>query len=115
MPWPRASGARSSSCNESVTGGRFTARPIDRMGGGPLSLFLRHSDLQGTANMHFRPLHDRVVVEALDAAQKVGSILLPDTAQEKPQEGKVVAVGPGQRNAKGALAAPFVKNGDRVI
>ena len=65
--------------------------------------------------MHFRPLQDRVVVEALDAAQKLGSILLPDTAQEKPQEGKVVAVGPGQRNAKGALAAPFVKTGDRVI
>jgi chaperonin GroES len=65
--------------------------------------------------MQFRPLHDRVVIEALEAAQKVGSILLPDTAQEKPQEGKVVAVGPGQRNAKGVLAAPFVKAGDRVI
>jgi chaperonin GroES len=65
--------------------------------------------------MQFRPLHDRVVIEALEAAQKVGSILLPDTAQEKPQEGKVVAVGPGQRNAKGALAAPIVKTGDRVI
>ena len=65
--------------------------------------------------MHFRPLQDRVVVEALDAAQKVGSILLPDNAQEKPQEGKVVAVGPGARNAKGALAQPFVKAGDRVI
>ena len=65
--------------------------------------------------MQFRPLHDRVVIEALEAAKKVGSILLPDTAQEKPQEGKVVAVGPGQRNAKGALAAPIVKTGDRVI
>ena len=65
--------------------------------------------------MHFRPLHDRVLVEALEAAQKVGSIIVPDTVQEKPQEGKVVAVGPGQRNAKGALAQPIVKTGDRVI
>jgi chaperonin GroES len=65
--------------------------------------------------MNFRPLNDRVVVEALDAVQKVGSIFLPDTVQEKPQEGKVVAVGPGSRSPKGALAKPDVKTGDRVI
>jgi chaperonin GroES len=65
--------------------------------------------------MKFRPLSDRVVVEVLESAQKVGSIILPDTVQEKPQEGKIVAAGPGGRSKKGALEALDVKVGDRVV
>lgn len=63
-----------------------------------------------------RPLHDRVVVEPLKAEQKTaGGVILPDTAQEKPQEGKVVAVGPGARGEGGKLVKPDVKKGDRVL
>jgi len=66
--------------------------------------------------MNFRPLHDRVVVEALDAAQKTaGGIIIPDTAQEKPSEGKVVSVGPGLRGEDGKLQKPDIKKGDRVL
>ena len=63
-----------------------------------------------------RPLHDRVVVEPLAAEQKTaGGVILPDTAQEKPQEGKVVAVGAGARGDDGKLIKPDVKKGDRVL
>jgi chaperonin GroES len=63
-----------------------------------------------------RPLHDRVVVEPLAAEQKTaGGVILPDTAQEKPQEGKVVAVGAGARGEDGKLIKPDVKKGDRVL
>ena len=63
-----------------------------------------------------RPLHDRVVVEPLEAEQKTaGGVILPDTAQEKPQEGKVVAVGAGARGEDGKLIKPDVKKGDRVL
>ena len=66
--------------------------------------------------MKFRPLHDRVVVEALDAEQKTaGGIFIPDTAQEKPSEGKVTSVGPGLRGEDGKLQKPDVKKGDRVL
>jgi len=66
--------------------------------------------------MSFRPLHDRVVVEALDAEVKTaGGVIIPDTAQEKPQEGKVVAVGPGVRDDDGKYVKLDVKNGDRVL
>ncbi len=66
--------------------------------------------------MHFRPLHDRVVVRRIDADQKTqGGIIIPDTAQEKPQEGEVVAVGPGARNERGDLVPTEVKVGDRVL
>ena len=66
--------------------------------------------------MNIRPLHDRVIVEALDAEQKTaGGIIIPDTAQEKPSEGKVIAVGPGLRGEDGTLHAPDVKKGDRVL
>ncbi len=66
--------------------------------------------------MGFRPLHDRVVVKRIEAAQKTaGGIIIPDTAKEKPQEGEVVAVGPGARNEKGELVALDVKAGDRVL
>ena len=64
----------------------------------------------------FRPLHDRVVVKRVDAEQKTKSgIIIPDTAQEKPQEGEVVAVGPGGRDEKGKLIVIDVKPGDRVL
>jgi len=66
--------------------------------------------------MKFRPLHDRVVVKRIDAEQKsAGGIIIPDTAKEKPQEGEVVAVGPGARNERGELVAIDVKPGDRVL
>jgi chaperonin GroES len=66
--------------------------------------------------MHFRPLHDRVVVRRIDADQKIaGGIIIPDTAQEKPQEGEVVAVGPGARNERGELVPTELKAGDRIL
>lgn len=66
--------------------------------------------------MNFRPLHDRVVVEPLDAEEKTkGGIIIPDTAKEKPQQGKVVAVGPGNRNDKGDLVKPDLKKGDKIL
>ena len=64
----------------------------------------------------FRPLHDRVVVKRIEADQKTkGGIIIPDTAQEKPQEGKVVAVGPGGRDESGKLIPIDVKAGDRIL
>jgi chaperonin GroES len=66
--------------------------------------------------MKFRPLHDRVVVRRIDAEEKTkGGIIIPDTAKEKPQEGEIVAVGPGARDENGKLAALDVKAGDRVL
>lgn len=66
--------------------------------------------------MKFRPLHDRVVVKRIDAEEKTkGGIIIPDTAKEKPQEGEVVAVGPGNRDEEGKLNALDVKVGDRIL
>ena len=66
--------------------------------------------------MKFRPLHDRVVVKRLESEEKTkGGIIIPDTAKEKPQEGEVVAVGPGTRDDAGKLVALDVKAGDRVL
>jgi chaperonin GroES len=66
--------------------------------------------------MHFRPLHDRVVVRRIDAEERTaGGIIIPDTATEKPQEGEVIAVGPGARNEQGQLVPLDVKPGDRVL
>jgi chaperonin GroES len=67
--------------------------------------------------MSIRPLHDNVVVEPIVSKKAVskGGILLPDTAQEKPLEGKVVAVGSGHRGKNGRLNSPSVKAGDRVV
>ena len=68
------------------------------------------------ARTKFRPLHDRVVVRRLEAEEKSkGGIIIPDTAKEKPQEGKVVAVGPGGRDENGKLIAMDLKAGDRVL
>ncbi len=66
--------------------------------------------------MKFRPLHDRVVIRRLNAEEKsAGGIIIPDTAQEKPMEGEVVAVGPGARNEQGHIVALEVKAGDRIL
>lgn len=66
--------------------------------------------------MKFRPLHDRVVVKRIEQEEKTkGGIIIPDTAKEKPQEGEVVAVGPGARNEKGEVVALEVKAGDRIL
>jgi chaperonin GroES len=66
--------------------------------------------------MHFRPLHDRVVVKRIDAEEKTaGGIIIPDTAKEKPQQGEVIAVGPGGRDETGKLIPIDVKVGDRVL
>ena len=68
------------------------------------------------AKTKFRPLHDRVVVRRIDAQEKTkGGIIIPDTAQEKPQEGEVIAVGPGGRDEAGKLIPIDLKNGDRVL
>jgi len=66
--------------------------------------------------MKFRPLHDRVVVERIDAdAKSAGGILIPDSAQEKPSQGEIVAVGPGGRDEAGKLVPIDLKKGDRVL
>ena len=66
--------------------------------------------------MKFRPLHDRVVVKRLGEEEKTaGGIIIPDTAQEKPMEGKVIAVGPGERSDNGKLTPLDVKAGDRIL
>jgi chaperonin GroES len=66
--------------------------------------------------MKFRPLHDRVVVKRIEEdAKTAGGIIIPDTAKEKPQQGEVVAVGPGARDEQGKIVALEVKAGDRVL
>jgi chaperonin GroES len=66
--------------------------------------------------MKFRPLHDRVVVRPLEAEEKSrGGIIIPDTAREKPQEGEIVAAGPGARDESGKLIPLDVQAGDRIL
>ena len=66
--------------------------------------------------MTFRPLHDRVVVRRLEGEEKTkGGIIIPDNAKEKPQEGEVVAIGPGARDDSGKLTPLDVKSGDKVL
>ena len=66
--------------------------------------------------MSFRPLHDRVVVKRIEEdAKTAGGIIIPDTAKEKPQQGEVVAVGPGARDESGKVVPLDVKPGDRVL
>ena len=66
--------------------------------------------------MKFRPLHDRVVIKRIDAEDKTkGGIIIPDTAQEKPQEGEVIAVGPGARDESGKLVPLDLTAGDRIL
>jgi len=67
-------------------------------------------------NMSFRPLHDRILVRRVESEEKTkGGIIIPDTAKEKPQEGEVIAVGPGARNDAGQIQALDVKAGDRIL
>jgi chaperonin GroES len=66
--------------------------------------------------MKFRPLHDRVVVRRIEGDQKTaGGIIIPDTAKEKPQEGEIIAVGPGARDESGKIIALDVKAGDHIL
>ncbi len=66
--------------------------------------------------MKFRPLHDRVLVRRVEAEEKTkGGIIIPDTAKEKPQEGEVIAVGPGARDDNGKLIPIDIKAGDRIL
>ncbi len=66
--------------------------------------------------MKFRPLHDRVVIKRIEAEEKTtGGIIIPDTAKEKPQQGEVIAVGPGGRDESGKLIPIDVKVDDRVL
>ena len=66
--------------------------------------------------MQFRPLHDRVVVRRIESEEKTaGGIIIPDTAKEKPQEGEVIAVGPGARDDAGKVQPLDVKPGDRIL
>ena len=67
-------------------------------------------------DMTFRPLHDRILVRRIEAEEKTaGGIIIPDTAKEKPQEGEVIAVGPGARDESGKLTPLDVKIGDRIL
>jgi chaperonin GroES len=67
-------------------------------------------------NMTFRPLHDRILVRRVESDERTkGGIIIPDTAKEKPQEGEVIATGPGARNEQGEITALDVKPGDRVL
>jgi len=67
-------------------------------------------------DMTFRPLHDRILVRRIEAQEKTaGGIIIPDTAKEKPQEGEVIAVGPGARDESGKLTPLDVKVGDRIL
>ena len=66
--------------------------------------------------MKFRPLHDRVVVRRIESDERTaGGIIIPDTAREKPQEGEVIAVGPGARDESGKLIPIDLKAGDRIL
>ncbi|MDE5444684.1 co-chaperone GroES [Bradyrhizobium sp. CSA207] len=66
--------------------------------------------------MQFRPLHDRVVVKRIEAEEKsAGGVIIPDTAKEKPQQGEIIAVGPGGRDDTGKLIPIDLKVGDRVL
>jgi chaperonin GroES len=92
---------------------------MDRPDGGPPAASFHQSKLS-TGNrrntMAFRPLHDRIVVKRITADEKTaGGIIIPDTAQEKPQQGEVIAVGPGARNEQGQIVALDVKVGDTVL
>jgi chaperonin GroES len=72
--------------------------------------------MRETKKMKFRPLHDRVVVKRVQEETKTkGGIIIPDTAAEKPQQGEVIAVGPGARGENGEIAPLDVKAGDKVL
>jgi chaperonin GroES len=81
-----------------------------------MSAKVRADSTKESSQMKFRPLHDRVVVRRIESEEKTaGGIIIPDTAKEKPQEGEIVAVGPGGRDEAGKLTPLDVKAGDRVL
>jgi chaperonin GroES len=83
---------------------------------GPAHFAQGPASQQEAKDMKFRPLHDRVVVKRLEGEEKTkGGIIIPDTVKEKPQEGEIIAVGPGARNEDGKLVPLDVKAGDRVL
>src|SRR4051812_41881736 len=82
----------------------------------PLAPFYSHRRTCLEELMKFRPLHDRVVVRRIEAEEKTkGGIIIPDTAKEKPQEGEVIAVGPGARDENGKVTALDVQVEDRIL
>jgi chaperonin GroES len=84
--------------------------------GGPVSRTRFSIAARKWASMKFRPLHDRVVIRRIEQEGKTkGGIIIPDNAKEKPQEGEVIAVGPGGHDEKGKLIPIEVKAGDRVL
>jgi chaperonin GroES len=93
-------------------GRRFPHRPIlPARCAGTSNLFVHEEN-----NMTFRPLHDRILVRRIEVDEKTaGGIIIPDTAKEKPQEGEVIAAGPGARNEAGQLQPLDVKVGDRIL
>jgi chaperonin GroES len=93
-------------------GSRAPRRPSPgRSGGTSHNLFVQKEN-----DMTFRPLHDRILVRRVEADEKTaGGIIIPDTAKEKPQEGEVIAVGPGGRDEAGKLVPLDVKVGDRIL
>jgi chaperonin GroES len=96
--------------------GRFFSSISFAPGGRFRTRILNIADLTRRMCMRFRPLHDRVLVRRIDAEEKTaGGIIIPDTAKEKPQEGEIVAAGPGARNEQGQLVPIDVKPGDRVL
>ena len=83
---------------------------------GPVWRNLKNLFVLKENDMAFRPLHDRVLVRRIEADEKTaGGIIIPDTAKEKPQEGEVIAVGPGARDESGKLVELDVKVGDRIL
>ena len=83
---------------------------------GPVWRNLKNLFVQEENEMAFRPLHDRILVRRIEAEEKTsGGIIIPDTAKEKPQEGEVLAVGPGARDDSGKLTELDVRVGDRIL
>jgi chaperonin GroES len=76
----------------------------------------KSADEEAMAKTKFRPLHDRIVVRRITAEEKTkGGIIIPDSAQEKPSQGEIIAVGPGGRDEAGKLIPIDLKNGDKVL
>ena len=87
-----------------------------KLGKARLTMACRQRRRREPKDMHFRPLHDRVVVRRLEGEEKTtGGIIIPDTAKEKPQEGEIIAVGPGGRDESGKLTPLDVKSGDKIL
>jgi chaperonin GroES len=83
---------------------------------GPVRRNLKNLFVHEENDMAFRPLHDRILVRRIEAEEKTsGGIIIPDTAKEKPQEGEVLAVGPGARDDSGKLVELDIKAGDRIL